>query len=406
MTTKTIFSEIKNNGIGYWAVLGLFGLLFFAGAAAFIYMEHHGHYVTGMNNQVVWGMPHVFALFLIIAASGAANLGSIGTVFGKKTYQPLGRLSAFLAASLLIGGLIVLLLDLGSIGNVIEMAKGHMNFKSIFAWNMILYSGFLALMVFYLWTMMDRNKLAKKLYKPAGYLSFVWRVILTMGTGSIFGFLVARQYYDAAILAPLFIAASYVFGTAISILVLVTSFKLTGRDLGDVIINRLRYTLAIFIAAVLFFELARHLTNLYATEHHGVEAYILTGDSILTSLFWYGQIILGSLVPMFLIWCRFLKNNRLALVTAAVLAIIGGFIQVYVILIGGQSFPLVLFPNAEVSSSFFDGVNNAYSATLPEYLLGIGGIGLTFCMLVIGMKIFRLLPTTLADVNVEPHDNT
>ena len=402
MATKAIFSEVKNNGIGFWSVLGFFGLLVLGGAAAFLYMEHHGHYVTGMNNQIVWGMPHVFAIFLIVAASGAANVATIGTVFGKKIYQPLGRLSAFLAAALLIGGLIVLLLDLGSIGHVIEMAYGYLNFKSIFAWNMILYSGFLAILGVYLWSMMDRNKLAKKLYKPTGIVNMFWRFMLTMGTGSIFGFLVARQYYDAAILAPLFIVASYVYGTAIYILVLITSFKMTGREVGDAVLNRLRYTLAIFIALVLFFELARHLTNLYATEHHGVESYILS-DGPFSNLFWYGQIFMGSLIPMFLVWCRFLKNNRTALVTAAILAILGGFVQVYVILIGGQAYPLVLFPNSETSSTFADGVYNAYSATMPEYLLGIGGIGLALCMLIIGMKIFRLLPTTLADAQADPH---
>ena len=162
-------------------------------------------------------------------------------------------------------------------------------------------AGVIGILAVYLWTMMDRRKMAKSLYKPVGITNMIWRFLLTMGTGSIFGFLVARQYYDAAILAPLFIVSSYVFGTAIYTLVLMASFKLTGRELGDAILNRLRNTLAIFIALVLFFELTRHLTNLYATEHHAVEAYILTGDSIFTSLFWYGQIILGSLVPIFLV---------------------------------------------------------------------------------------------------------
>ena len=207
----------------------------------------------------------------------------------------------------------------------------------------------------------------------------------------------ARQYYDAAILAPLFIVSSYVFGTAIYTLVLMLSFKLTGRELGDLILNRLRYTLAIFIALVLFLELARHLTNLYATEHHGVEAYILTGDSKITSMFWFGQIIMGSLIPMFLVWCRLLKNNRYALGLAAILAILGGFFQIYVILIGGQSYPLVLFPDADVSSSFFDGVITSYTATTPEILLGIGGVGLAICLVIVGVKLFRILPTSLAD---------
>jgi len=56
-----------------------------------------------MTNQVVWGMPHVFAIFLIVAASGALNVASIGTAFGKKVYKPLGRLSALLAITLLAG---------------------------------------------------------------------------------------------------------------------------------------------------------------------------------------------------------------------------------------------------------------------------------------------------------------
>ena len=395
MSSKINYTELENNGLGYWGFLAFFGLLVLGGIGAFNYMHHHGHYVTGMNNQVVWGMPHVFAIFLIVAASGAANIATIGTVFGKQTYKPLGRLSLLLAASLLVGGLIVLLLDLGSIGHVIEMAKGALNFKSIFAWNMILYSGFLAIIVIYLWTMMDRIKTAKSLYKPVGIANMIWRFLLTMGTGSIFGFLVARQYFDAAIMAPLFIAASYVFGTAIYSILLIITYKLTQRELGEAIIKRLRYSLPLFIAAVLFFELVRHLANLYATEHHGVEAYILL-DSEFSSLFWFGQIFIGSILPMLLLWSRTFKDNSMALMSASILAIFGGFIQLYVIIIGGQSYPLELFPNAEISSSFADGINSSYSATLPEYLLGLGGIGLAFCMVLIGMKVFRMLPTPLA----------
>ena len=102
-------------------------------------MEHHGHYVTGMTNQIVWGMPHVFAVFLIVAASGILNVGSIGTVFGKAGYKPLGRISALAAIASLVGGLVVLVLDLGHPDRLI-VAMTYYNFKSIFAWNIILYN--------------------------------------------------------------------------------------------------------------------------------------------------------------------------------------------------------------------------------------------------------------------------
>lgn len=388
-----IYSEI-NATKGFYLLLGLCAALCAIGFGTFLHLEHAGHYVTGMNNQIVWGLPHVFAIFLIVAASGALNVGSIGTVFRKKAYQPLGRLSALLAVALLLGGLIVLVLDLGRADRLI-VAMTHYNFKSIFAWNIILYNGFLALAAFYIWTMMDRHM--KFAYEYAGAFAFGWRLLLTMGTGSIFGFLVARQFYDAAIMAPLFIAMSFSLGLAVFILVLFASYTGTGRELGDAIVNRLRYLLAIFIGAVLFLELIRHLSNLYATEHRGIEWFILRDGGVYTQLFWWGQIFLGSLIPLSLIFCKFLAGNRLSLIIAAVLTVIGGLIQLYVILIGGQAYPLVLFPGAEVESSFFDGVVNGYSPSVWELMLGLGGIGLSLLLLIVGIKVLRFLPESLAD---------
>ncbi len=400
---QVIYSEVENNGIGYYGLLGFFGLFLLGGIVAFFTMEHHGHYISGMNNQIVWGLPHIFAIFLIVAASGALNVGSIGTVFGKKIYQPLGRLSGLIAIALLVGGLAILVLDLGRSDHVIEMAKGHLNFKSIFAWNMILYSGFLALVGLYLWAMMSRSKIAKKLYKPIGVSAFTWRLILTTGTGSIFGFLVARQAFDAAILAPEFIVLSFSLGLAIFIIVLMAAYKWTQREVGDTVLNRLRYLLAVFILGVLLLEVTRHLTNLYATEHHGVEGFILGGGNFYSNLFWIGYILVGTLLPVGLIFCRFLKNNRTALMAAAVLTALGGFALLYVIVIGGQAYPLVLFPNSEVSSSYFDGVVNSYSPSMWELLLGLFGVALFLAMVTVAVKVLRFMPASLADSVVDPH---
>ena len=182
------------------------------GVYSFFTLEHEGHWLTGMNNQVVWGVPHMFAIFLIIAASGVLNIASISSVFNIKIYKPLARLSALLAIALLTGGLIVLVLDLGRPERLI-VAMTTFNFKSIFAWNIFLYSGFVVIAALYLWMMFEAryNKFSQKV----GTFAFIWRVILTTGTGSIFGFLVAKEAYNGAILAPLFIALSLLLGTAI-----------------------------------------------------------------------------------------------------------------------------------------------------------------------------------------------
>ena len=397
---KIEFREIQGNSAGFLGLLAILGLMICAALGAAFYMEHNGHQVTNMTNQIVWGMPHVFAVFLIIAASGALNVASIASVFGKTPYKPLARLSVLLSIALLVGGLSVLVLDLGRPDRLI-VAMTYYNFKSIFAWNIFLYIGFLGVVVVYVWMMMERRM--NQYTKPVGFIAFIWRLILTTGTGSIFGFLVARQAYDAAIMAPMFIIMSFSFGLAIFILVLMASYQWTGRPLGDAILWRLKNLLGVFAAAVLYFVLAFHLTNLYGTEHHGVERFLLLDGGVYTQLFWIVQVLLGSLVPIAMVYHPSLGKSRPAIATAAALVVLGGLAQVYIIIIGGQAFPLVMFPGMEETSSFQDGVINHYLPSLPELVLGIGGIAIALIMIVIGVKVLQFLPASLEDAKVDPH---
>jgi molybdopterin-containing oxidoreductase family membrane subunit len=94
------YEETQGRSLGFYALIAGLGVFILAALGAVLYMEHYGHYVTGMSNRIVWGMPHVFALFLIVAASGALNVASIASVFQKKLYKPLSRLSGLVALAL------------------------------------------------------------------------------------------------------------------------------------------------------------------------------------------------------------------------------------------------------------------------------------------------------------------
>ncbi len=388
------FSTIDAKSVHYWILLGALALAALIGYLAAHHMDVEGHHITGMNNQVVWGVPHVVAVFLIVAASGALNVASISSVFGKVDYKPLARLSALLAIALLVGGLAILVLDLGRPDRLI-VAMTIYNFKSIFAWNIFLYVGFIFIAAVYLWMMMERKM--NRFSRPAGFVAFIWRLILTTGTGSIFGFLVARQAYDAAIMAPLFIIMSFAFGLAVFILVLQASYAWTNRQLGDAILHKLRVLLGIFIAAVFYFVLVYHLTNLYATEHHGVERFILVDGGIYTFLFWVVQMLIGSVVPLVLVFAKPFSQSGRMISLAAFLVIVGGLAQLYVIIIGGQAYPLVLFPGMEESSSFFDGVVAGYVPSIFEVLLGVGGVCMALAIVTVGIAVLEFLPESLSD---------
>ncbi|MFN3715690.1 MAG: NrfD/PsrC family molybdoenzyme membrane anchor subunit [Thiobacillus sp.] len=390
------FREVEGSSLKYWLLFGGLGLFVLFGALSWNYMHHYGHVVTGMDNQIVWGLPHVFAVFLIVAASGALNVASIASVFNKPMYKPLAPLSAILAIALMLGGLLVLVLDLGRSDRLI-VAMTHFNFKSMFTWNVFLYSGFFVLVGIYLWTMLDRT--VKSYSKAAGTAAFIWRLLLTTGTGSLFGFLIARELYGTAVLAPMFIIMSFAYGLAVYLMVLAAAYSWTGRALGDTVMQRLRYLLAIFVAAVLYFVVTYHMTNLYFTKLHAVEAFILRDGGIFTTLFWFGQILAGCVIPLVILLTG-LGKQRSWIMIACALVILGGILQMYVTIIGAQAYPLDLFPGLNEKSSFFDGVVHSYMPSVPELFLGLGGVAVALLVTTFAVKVLRLLPESLDDATV------
>ncbi len=372
----------------FWLLVALGGLVTATGLGAAHFMEVHGHVVTGMTNQVVWGLPHVFAIFMIVAASGVLNVASIGSVFGQPVYKPRAPLSGLLCVALLAGGLMVLMLDLGRPERLV-VAATHYNLTSVFAWNVVLYSGMVGIVAVYLWTMFERRM--NPYSKAAGLAALVWRFVLTTGTGSIFGFLVARQAYQSALLAPLFIVLSFGWGLAVFLVVQAVMYGWNDLQLADAIRRRLARLLGIFVAASLYLVAVYHLTNLYFARQDAFEAFILRDGGIYPLLFWGGYVLVGSVLPMLLLFHPKFSSTRSTLAAAA-LVIAGAFAWLFVFILGGQAFPLEIFPGHVVSSTFADGAIEHYTPSLPEFLLGVGGLGAAFLMTIIGVRVLDFLP--------------
>ena len=152
-----------------------------------------------------------------------------------------------------------------------------------------------------------------------------------------------------------------------------------------------------FVAAVLYFVAIHHLTNLYIARQHEIERFFLWEGGIYTALFWLGQVLVGGLLPLALLY---LTASRRALAAAAACVIVGGLAQLYVLIIGGQAYPQLMFPEKEVASSFFDGVIAHYAPSLPEVALGVGGVALALALTAVALKVLPFLPKSLADGDV------
>ncbi|MBF0368114.1 MAG: polysulfide reductase NrfD [Magnetococcales bacterium] len=379
------FTTVEGRLPAFYTLLIILGGFVGMAAAAFFYVEIYGHGVTGMNNKVVWGLPHIFAIAMLVMASGALNLGSMSTIFAAKQFKQFGRFSAYLAVALLIGGLAVLLFDLGRPDRML-LAMMYYNFSSMFSWNVILYTGFMMLCLLYLWTMFE----AQKYTKVVGSAAFFWRLVLTTGTGSIFGVIHAREVFHSAITGPTFIAVSLSSGTAVSILLLVATYKAAGLEMDKKLVFGLRNALIFFLLLVLYFLFVEKFVKFYSPAFYDVETWILTGP--LAWLYWGGVILAGIVAPLGILFNSTLGNTVKGVMWGSALAVIGEFAFVAHVLIAGQSYPFNMFPGYEVSSVFQDGMAATYSPTLPELVLGLGGVAIAGLIYLLGIRFLRLLP--------------
>ncbi|MEC7791124.1 MAG: NrfD/PsrC family molybdoenzyme membrane anchor subunit, partial [Pseudomonadota bacterium] len=333
--------------------------------------------------------PHVFAIFLILSASGALNTASISSVFGRSDYQPLARLSGLLAVTLLTGGLAVLVLDLGRPDRLV-VAMTYYNFSSVFAWNVFLYTGFMLVVLIYLWVMMTPQM--RGYVRSVGVVALIWRLILTSGTGAIFGFLVARDAYDTAIMVPLFILMSLSLGMAVFWVSTLTMCRWNGYRVAPELSEKLRRLSAVFVLGVLFLMALHHLTNIYMAHHQGIERFLLVDGGVYPWLFWLGFVLCGSIVPGWWYLDRRFCSPAWT-VTTALMVIVGGLCHLYVTIIGAQAYPLRLVSGYRVDSGFYDGEITHYLPTLPELALGIGGVSLALLITMLAVRILPFLPT-------------
>jgi len=388
MIDKHVYNALKPSAASYLLTLVVLIVLVVAGAWCAWLMEHNGHQITGMNNHVIWGMPHVFAIFLIVSASGALNVASLSTVFGQSLYKPYARLSVALSIALLVGGLMILVFDLGRPDRLI-VAITTWNFRSVFAWNILFYTGFIVLGVAYLSCLIERRYQAYS--RSVGWIAMFWRLALTTATGSIFGFLVGRDALDSALLAPMFIAMSLAFGTAIFVLSGAAVCRWSNVDWSETLRQSVATYLLWFVLAMGYFTIVHHLTNLYVREHRATELAFFTGS--LSLIFWIGHVMIGVVVPVWLTASFRRAPTMSRLIAAASVVILGGLCHVYTIVIGSQFRPQRLFPDKLITDSHFgDAGFPAYVPSWFEFGLGFAGIACAALLLLMAMRVFPFVP--------------
>ncbi len=389
MNSTVRYIAFKPRNVSYYCVILLCLLTMISGGYCAYMMEVSGHIITGMNNHVAWGLPHVFAVGLIVTASGVLNGATCASVLGMEVYKPVARLSVVLASSTLLGGLTVLVLDLGRPDRLL-LAFTHHNFGSIFTWNIFLYTGLLLICVVYLWMMMEKR--FNRQVTTIGLAALVWRIVLTSGTGAIFGLLTGKNIIDTALMAMLFVVLSLVLGTAALVLVTILLKHWQSTQVDDELQKAFNRMQLLFLLVLGIFSIVYHLINVYARQDLYVPLFTLTGG--LTTMFSVVYVLTGLLVPLGITLYLLKKPGGIyKQIASSIMSLTGGFLLLYIVIIGSQNQAKILFPGKTVlASRFGDGGFPAYVPSVWEWGVGLGGVAFSFFIFLLLIRVFALIP--------------
>ncbi len=385
---KNRFTAIEGRSNGYLALVAVLGALSLCGFGAAWAMYSNGHFVTGMTNSVPWGFPIVVAIYLIGLSAGSLVISALSSVFGKNEFKVFSRVAALLAALLLIGALMAIILDWGRPERIL-VPFYSMNPRSMFSLNGMLYSAYIVICFVYLWAMFKEKE---RLVKPLGLLAVFWAVLVHSGTGAIFGFVGARELYHSPLLPPSFIAAALTSGTALMIIVLYLSFRFAGRALDEELLRRLGRYLAVFLIVVAYFIFIENVTRAYWPGNYDVQRFLLLSGNKYSLIFWLGMVGCGVVFPFVILITPASGRSIKWLLAACALVVVGVLAERYIIVIPGQVVPTDIFPGMKVASDFQDGVMAEYSISPAEWAYGIGIMSFVFLLYALALKFFELLP--------------
>lgn len=379
------YSTIEGTSRSYKLLIVFLGIMVGAFITSFLMAYLKGQQVWGVSNIIPWGQLITFYIYFIGLSAGAIIISSLSYVFRRETYEPIGRLAVFMGILLMVGAMVFVMVDLGRPEKAWRLFMYFYlnNMSSLFAINSIFYTGYITLMLIYLWLIFEGKK---KLAAMIGTIDVLWAIAVHMGTGAIFGLIGNREIFFSPIKPFEFLMAALTSGTSLIILITVMTFKLTRRVIQEELIFSLARLLMSIILILLITVFVDKLTHLYFPNREAT-LYLFTGDY--WWIFWVFQIGMGIGFPLFLLTCPKTKKSIRWIIMASLSVVLGVFGERAALVIPGTAHPQPFFPG-KIEGPW--GEPGIFPITFWESLLSLSIVAFVALLFVFGLRYLEILP--------------
>jgi formate-dependent nitrite reductase membrane component NrfD len=298
-----------------------------------------------MDSQLLYNITQQEAFGIFIAvyfyltglSAGSFILSTLAYGFGMESYKSLGKVGIVLATVLLVIAPLFLLLHIGVPHRAWHLFV-YLNFESPITWGSFLLILYPINCIIYGYFMFKEKKKQTRLF---GLIGIPLAISVHGYTGFILAFGKARALWNTALMPILFLVSAIVSGIALMILVCIVKdrFFSEQKKINYPLLENLGKMLAWMIVFDLFLVGSDILVLLISHSEAQEVAHVLLSGKYFP-LFLIVENLLGKIVPFtLLVIPRF--RNLVTMIIASLLVVIGIFFMRYVVVLGGESIPLI-----------------------------------------------------------------
>jgi len=326
----------------YYAwLLGLI-LIILLGAYSYYYQLKYGFIITGMRDQVSWGLYISNFTFFVGVAASAVMIVIPLYIYNYKEFKHIITFGEYLAVGALIIVMTNVSADIGRIERIFHMFPivGTPNWpQSLLMWDFIVLIGYLLLNLIiptYGLYKAYYNSKPRSWIKVLIYISVPWAISIHTVTAFIYSGLSARPFWNSALMAPRFLASAFTSGPALLIIVLllVRHFRPEFREkISEKAIQTLAQIILIALITNLFFLGSEIYSVGYAQTSHWISLeYLIFGlenagkyYGVLVPFFWTSLLL--NLIAVFILLYPKTRKNSYSLALACFMVFIGIWLE-------------------------------------------------------------------------------
>lgn len=319
-----------------YAWLGFLGFFIMIWAYGNVTQIMNGMIVTGLNDQVSWGLYMSNFVFLVGVAAAAVTIIFPAYVYNYKPLKDVVIIGEMLAISAVIMCILFVLSHMGRPDRLwhIMPVIGIMNWPhSMLTWDVAVLNVYLALNVicgfYYMYMKYTGQEMNKKFYMTFVYISIVWAFSIHTVTGFLLNTMPTRPMWFHAVVPIKFIVTAFSAGPSFIILAFFIIRKNTKLEIQDEAINMLSTIITFCLSISIFLTLCEVVTELYpSTEHSFSLKYLIYGKHGLSKLVvWFWAALIMNLIAFALLINPKTRKNHKILPYTCVILFVGIWIE-------------------------------------------------------------------------------